>query len=40
MLGMVALIPTGFGVLLWNAYRKHKTGGFEPEGKLRWDPKD
>ena len=41
MLSVVALLPTGFGVLIWFTYRAGRiraTRGeaFRPEGKVRW----
>lgn len=45
MLAMVFAIPTGFGLLVWNAYRKERVRAvageaFAPEGKLRWDARE
>ena len=40
MLGMVLLIPAGFGVLLWTSYCKQASAGYEPEGKVRWSTRD
>jgi hypothetical protein len=43
MLSMVALIPTGFALVLWHSYRsdarRARDGGaaFQPAGKLRWN---
>lgn len=41
MIGMVLLIVSGFGALVWNSYRSDRRRaeegeGFAPEGKLRW----
>ena len=40
MLGVVLLIPAGFGVLLWTTYRKQASASYEPEGKVRWNAGD
>jgi hypothetical protein len=41
MIAMVFAIPTAFGLIVWNAYRRErgrarKGEAFAPEGKLRW----
>ena len=38
------VLPTTFGFLIWNSYRKDKAlraegGGFAPEGRMRWGDK-
>ena len=42
MLAMVFAIPTVFGLLVWNSFRKNRgqrgtEAEFAPEGKLRWE---
>lgn len=45
MLGMVVLIPSAFGFLVWNSFRSARLSAdrgqpFAPEGKLRWPEGD